>query len=538
MTRLAFLGWLLWCLGCGAAPAGAADCQESTGNPYLRPCQAWAQGLEGQRKADLGNGRYRNPIVAGDHPDPSILKDGIDYYLTFSSFEATPGLTLWHSRDLVNWSPIGSALSRYLGSVWAPELVKHGERYYIYFPVKHPERNALYVVHARNIRGPWSEPVVLDNARIDPGHAVGEDGRRYLFLSHGDRVPLSDDGLRIAGPMEHVYDGWNYPDDWDVESYSQEGPKMLRRGDYYYMTLALGGTAGPPTGHMVVSARSKSIHGPWENSPYNPIVRTQSAVEKWWSKGHATLVEGPNGRDWYMVYHAYENGFHTLGRQTLLRAIEWTDDGWFKAKDADDGQPLAMPEGGRTGPHGQHLSDDFSTEKWGIQWSFFKGGPDERSRVRYTAEGLELQARGTSPSNSAPMTFVVGDQAYQMEVDIDVGAGAQGGVLLFYNDKLYAGLGMDGNSLVLHRYGLDQRRSAKPAAMRQPVRVRLTNRRHILSLHTSNDQGKTWQKFNTQMDVSGYHHNVAYGFMSLRPALYAVGSGAVRFANLRYQALP
>lgn len=537
MFRTVPLGWLLLLLWC-VAPVGAADCQETTGNPYLRPCQTWAQGLEGQRKADLDNGTYRNPIVAGDHPDPSILKDGIDYYMTFSSFEATPGLTLWHSRDLVNWIPIGYALSRYLGSVWAPELVKHGGRYFIYFPVKHPDHNTLYVVHAIDIRGPWSEPASLNNARIDPGHVVGEDGRRYLYLSHGDRVPLSDDGLRIAGPMEHVYDGWRYPDDWEVESYSQEGPKMLRKGDYFYMTLALGGTAGPPTGHMVVSARSKSIHGPWEDSPYNPIARTRSAAEKWWSKGHATLVEGPNGRDWYMVYHGYENGFHTLGRQTLLSAIEWTEDDWFKAKDVDDGQPLAMPQGGRAGPHGQRLSDDFSTDKWGVQWSFFKGGPDERRRVRYRADGLELQARGTSPANSAPMTFVVGDQAYQMEVDIDVGDGAQGGVLLFYNERLYAGLGIDGNGLVLHRYGLDQRRSAKPAGMHRRVRVRLTNRRHILTLHTSVDQGNTWQKFNTQMDVSGYHHNVASGFMSLRPALYAVGSGSVRFANLTYRALP
>eukprot|EP01034_Spumella_vulgaris_P029641 gene29643-36719_t len=108
---------------------------------------------------------------------------------------------------------------------------------------------------------------------------------------------------------------------------------MTRHGDYYYMTLALGGTAGPPTmwpvggpavpptGHMVVSARSKSIHGPWENSPYNPIIRTESAAEKWWSKGHATLVEGPGKSGWYMMYHGYENGFHALGRQALLAPI-------------------------------------------------------------------------------------------------------------------------------------------------------------------------------------------------------------------------
>ena len=86
------------------------------------------------RKADLGDGTYLNPILAGDHPDPSILKDGDDYYMTFSSFDAYPGLVIWHSKDLVNWQPLGPALVKNVGSVWAPDLVKHQGRFYIYFP--------------------------------------------------------------------------------------------------------------------------------------------------------------------------------------------------------------------------------------------------------------------------------------------------------------------------------------------------------------------------------------------------------------------
>jgi xylan 1,4-beta-xylosidase len=527
------------CLWSGLAGAAEPDCSSTPGNSFLRPCQAWADGIEGQRRADLGNGFYLNPIVAGDRPDPSILKDGDDYYMTFSSFEAYPGLTIWHSKDLVNWQPIASALTHYIGSVWAPELVKHAGRYYLYIPAKLPGNNNIYVIHAEHIRGPWSAPVALGNERIDPGHIVGEDGKRYLFLSGGDRVRLSDDGLRIEGKLEHVYDGWKYPEHWDVESYAQEGPKMLRRGDYFYMTLALGGTAGPPTGHMVVSARSKSIHGPWENSPYNPIIRTESAAEKWWSKGHATLVEGPTPGQWFMMYHGYENGFHTLGRQTLLSAIEWTADGWFRARPQDIGQPLPKPAGGSAGSHGLALSDDFSTDKLGLQWSFFRGGANERERLRYRDGLLELSAKGSSPADSSPLSFIAGDQAYQVEVDLDVDPGAQGGLLLFYNDKLYAGVGLAQRGLQLHRYGMDQRWSARPAGMTgNPLRIRLTNKRHIVTIHTSVDGGKTWHKYGTQMEVSGYHHNVAYGFMSLRPALYAAGQGKVRFRDLVYRALP
>ena len=102
--------------------------------PAASPDLTWARGIEGQRKADLGNGTYLNPIMSGDHPDPSILKDGDDYYMTFSSFDAYPGLVIWHSQDLVNWEPLGPTLFTNVGSVWAPDLVKHGGRYYIYFP--------------------------------------------------------------------------------------------------------------------------------------------------------------------------------------------------------------------------------------------------------------------------------------------------------------------------------------------------------------------------------------------------------------------
>ena len=66
--------------------------------------------------------------------------------------------------------------------------------------------------------------------------------------------------------------------------------------------------------------------------------------------------------------------------------------------------------------------------------------------------------------------------------------------------------------------------------------IRFENNRHIVTFHTSPD-GKTWTKFDMQMEVSGYHHNVAYDFLSLRPGLYASGDGKVRFRNFKYQAI-
>ena len=496
----------------------------------LGPTSEWPDRLVEWMTAHgwLAQSEWPQLVFAGDHPDPSVLKDGDDYYMTHSSFDAYPGLLIWHSRDLVNWEPVTAALKTNVGSVWAPDLVKHGTRFYIYLPARTDTYRSNYVIWADDIRGPWSEPIDLKIDRIDPGHAVGTDGRRYLFMSGGYRVPLAADGLSVTGPAVKVYDGWKYPADWIVESFSQEGSKMLRHGDYYYMLLAEGGTAGPPTGHMVVAARSRSIDGPWEDSPFNPIVRTTSAAEPWWSKGHGTLVEGPGGQ-WYLVYHAYENGFYTLGRQTLLEPIKWTDDGWFRTTDA---RPVAQAPIDR----GRAFSDDFSTNKMGTQWSFYKGASTNGPRFRYENNSLVLKGQGTNPTDSSPLGFITGDHAYEFEVQIEIDPGTTAGVLLFYSSRLYAGLGFNAKNLILHRYGTE-RLLGKPASIGQSLRLRLRNDRHIVTIHYSGD-GKTWEAFGTGMEVSGYHHNVAGEFLSLRPAIYAAGSGEVRFRDFRYRTIP
>jgi beta-xylosidase len=524
-------------LACGALLAvrsSAEPAAQPTPTVAAAAPATWAHGVEGQRKADLGNGTFLNPILAGDHPDPSILKDGDDYYLVNSSFDAYPGLVIWHSRDLVNWEPVGPALFKNVGSVWAPDLVKHGGRYYVYFPTKLPGYASNYVVWADSIKGPWSEPIDLKIGRIDPGHIVAPDGSRQLFLSAGHRVKLAPDGLAVTGPLEKVYDGWKYPDAWIVEGFAQEGPKMLRHGDYYYMVLAEGGTAGPPTSHMVVVARSKSLDGPWENDPSNPVLRTTDAHDRWWSKGHATPVEGPGGQ-WYFVYHAYENGFYTLGRQTLLEPIQWTADGWLRRTGADPAQPIAMPAG-RAVPHGLAFSDDFSTNKLGVQWSFYDGGLADQQRLRYEAGALVLQAKGKTPADCSPLWFVCGDQAYEIEVEVETTANASAGLLVFYNRKLYAGLGTNERGLILHRYGTE-RAIARPAGDAHKVWLRLANDRHIVTIWSSPD-GQAWTRVDTRMDVSGYNHNTVGDFLSLRPAIYAAGEGEVRFRNFKYRALP
>lgn len=502
--------------------------------PQAGPSPHWKRGFDNQRVPDLGNGFYFNPLIPGDHPDPTILKDGADYYMTFSSFDSYPGLVIWHSQDLINWRPIIAALNKNIGSVWAPELAKHDGRYFLYIPAK-ANPNSIYVIWADRIEGPWSDPIDLRLPNhIDPGHAVGEDGSRWLFLSGGDRVRLSDDGLSRAGEPEHVYDPWRYPKDWVVEGFSPEGPKIKRHGGYFYLISAVGGTAGPPTGHMVIAARSKSINGPWEHHPRNPLVRTVSRDEKWWSRGHATLVEGPDGT-WWSVYHGFENGFWTLGRQTLLDPVEWTADGWFRMTGGDLSRPLRKPRGGKGGSHGQAQSDDFASLALGSKWNFFKPATDEAKRARIANHTLFLKARGKAPSDSSPLLLIAGDQAYRFECDVEIDPGGTAGLIQFYDERLYAGLGFDEKRFVTHQYGIERGRPANPHGRR--MRIRVTNDRHIVTYDTSGDGGETWARFDRGMEVSGYHHNVRGGFLMLRPGLYSSGEGEARFRNFTFTAL-
>jgi xylan 1,4-beta-xylosidase len=532
---------MLAAAGTGATFAAEAGGDAATKAP-LAPCPGnfdhlrWGRGLEGQRKADLGNGHFLNPVFSGDRPDPTLLRDGDDYYLTFSSFDAYPGVVIWHSRDLVNWQAVGPALRKPIGSVWACDLCRHDRRYFLYIPARSPMRRSIYVIHAADIRGPWSDPIDLGlPEHIDPGHIVGEDGERYLFLSSGDRVRLTPDGLACAGAVEHVYDPWRYPADWDVESFSPEGPKLVRRGEWFYMITAVGGTAGPPTGHMVIVARSRSIHGPWEDAPSNPIVRTQSRDEKWWSRGHATLFAGPGGR-WWMIYHGYENGYWTLGRQALLDPVEWTADGWPVARGGDLSRPLPKPVAGPDSAHGSALSDSFSGDRLGTQWSFYDPGPDESRRLSLRDGVLRLVGKGTEPRDCSPLSFIAGDQAYEVTVETGVEGEARAGLLLHYNRRLYCGIGFDARGLVMHRYGLERRMEGLVAPAGGRLALRLRNDRHVVTLWTRADDSD-WQRFPVQMEVSGYHHNVAYDFLSLRPAIYAAGQGVAWFRNLTYRAL-
>lgn len=509
----------------------------------------WGRGIENQRRANLGNGTYRNPVLGGDYPDPTVLRVGQRYYLTFSSFESSPALVLWRSDNLVDWEPLGPTCPEPWGSVFATDLVEHAGRFYMYVPfmpttwskVSEP---TIAVLWTDDIEGQWHGPFDLGiRGYIDPGHAVGEDGRRYLFLNGVNRVRLTDDGLATDGPIEHVYDGWRYPEDWVVEAYSLEGPKHVRRGDWHYLVSAVGGTAGPATSHMVIVARSRSIDGPWENMPTNPLVRCTDPDQPWWSRGHGTLLEGPGGQ-WYLVYHAYEKGAQGLGRQVLLEPVDWSEDGWPVACGGDLRDPLPVPHDKQgacdePGPHGFALSDSFERQSWGWRWTFDQPGPHENARADLDGTGLVLRGKGEDPGGASPMCLRAPDRSYRVEVTVDRIDSEQttAGLLLFFNHRLFLGLEVTSNCVQAWAGGTRTWSSEPLPDGTRVLELAIEKREDVVDMYFRVPGQEDWQHYPLTLECSGYHANTVNDLVSLRPALFASGAGRARFTSFRYHAL-
>jgi beta-xylosidase len=471
---------------------------------------------------------YSNPVLGGDYPDPSVLRVGKDYYLTHSSFNYYPGLLIWHSTDLIHWQRVCHALHKNVGSVWAPDLIKYKDNYYIYFPAG----GTNWVVTSRSPEGPWSEPVDLKlKGFIDPGHVVGPDGSRYLYLSKGYIIQLAEDGLSTIGEPKYIYGGWEFPKSWSTECFCLESPKSTVKDGFYYLTVAEGGTAGPATSHMVVSARAKSPFGPFENSPYNPIVHTENRTERWWSQGHGTLVDDVNGNYWIM-YHGYESNFHTLGRQTLMLPVKWNADKWFlvpaSVKSYDD---IPRPSGVKSAD-GTDLSDDFSGNNLRLQWQFYKRYSPDRADL---SDGkLILKAEGNSFDDSSPLLVNSADHKYEIITEFTIGDDVTAGLCLYYNETANVRISVD-----TARFTVFIQKNAKireKNTLGNHGFLRILNDENEVSFYFSAD-GKDWTRVERSLDATGYNHNVFGEFLSLRAGLFAFGNGKAVFDIFIYRKL-
>lgn len=290
---------------------------------------------------------FRNPILSGFYPDPSVCRVGDDYYLVTSSFEYFPGLPIFHSRDLIHWQQIGHVLDRSSqlnldgirpsGGLYAP-TIRHwnGIFYVVNTLVDGKKRSGNFIVTAARPEGPWSEPYWLsDVTGFDPSLFFDEDGRAWytgnrlneagyytghteIYLKEFDPITM-----QLAGPEYVLWDGAVKDAVW------AEAAHLYKVNGYYYLLVAEGGTAHH---HAVTIARSKTITGPYETNRGNPILTHRHLGLDYpiVGTGHADLVETSAG-EWWMVLLAmrpYGGYFYNLGRETFLAPVRWEEDGW------------------------------------------------------------------------------------------------------------------------------------------------------------------------------------------------------------------
>lgn len=305
-----------------------------------------------------------NPILRGFNPDPSILRVGDDYYIATSTFEWYPGVQIHHSRDMVHWRLLTRPLRRASQldmrgnpdscGIWAPCLTfADGLFYLVYTDVKRYGRASIgglsnaslrdfhnYLVTAERIDGDWSDPVYLNSSGFDPSLFHDDDGRKYLLNMLWDHRPghnrfagivlqeYSPHERRLIGDRRVIFQGTSIG--------FTEGPHLYKRGGFYHLLVAEGGTFW---GHAATMARSRRLEGPYELHPDVHVLtardRPDSPLQR---AGHGSLVQTQDGQT-YMAYLCGRplpnRGRCVMGRETAIQKMVWSADGWLRTADGE-----------------------------------------------------------------------------------------------------------------------------------------------------------------------------------------------------------
>lgn len=278
---------------------------------------------------------YRNPIISGFNPDPSICRVGQDYYLVTSSCEFFPGLPIYHSTDLVNWTHIGNCIDRpdqlpFDGlrseeGVWAPTIRYHQGRFYITATFV---GFGNFIISATDPAGAWSDPVAVEMGGIDPSLLFDDDKVYYCTNVCGadDREAISLARIdpatgKLLSEIRQIWHG-------ALQERPQflEAPHIYHIGGWYFLLVAEGGTRAA---HRINAARSRSIWGPYEACPNNPLLTNRNALETGVAgSGHGDLVEDPYGGWWcvHLATRPQEKWYSHLGRETFLLPVTWRDE--------------------------------------------------------------------------------------------------------------------------------------------------------------------------------------------------------------------
>lgn len=471
---------------------------------------------------------YDNPVIKGFHPDPSVCAVGEDYYLVNSSFQYFPGVPIFHSKDLVNWEQIGNVLDRRSqidltdalswGGIYAPTIRYHDGVFYMI--TTNTGHGGNMIVHTDNPEGEWSDPAYVDIGGIDPS-LFFYDGKCWYTGTADGRIVLCEIDPMTGEKLGEIKEIWRgtggrYP----------EGPHLYRKDGWFYLLIAEGGTE---YAHKVTIARSRSIDGPYEGNPDNPILThctMSSQANPIQGLGHGDFVQAADG-SWWMAclgFRTQGGSHHLLGRETFMTPVEWPEGSWPSVNGngelyLDMNVPTLPLHPVDKAP----VSLDFSKDRCGHDWVYLRNPFMEN--YLWTGKSLRLKASKENLDETHISPTFIGrrqeDIFFRAETSLSVGDGAEAGLTVFMDAGSHYDLYLKGREV--------------------NVRYRLGELTHIESFPASD--GKIWLKvegneyvyvFSWSPDGKDYRHlgqmntrylssETASGFTGIVLGLFATG---------------
>ena len=499
---------------------------------------------------------FTNPVIPGFHPDPSVVAVGDDYYLVNSSFCYFPGVPIYHSKDLINWTQIGHVLNResqlplkgagVWGGIYAP-TIRYNDGVFYMVTTNVSDKGNFLVYTADPAKG-WSEPVWLKQGGIDPS-LYFEDGRCFM-------VSNPDVGIWLCeiDPMtgEQLTDSKRI---WDgTGGRHPEAPHIYKKDGWYYLLIAEGGTE---MGHSVTIARSRSIEGPYTPNPSNPILchfNRQAQNNPIQGTGHADLVQAGDG-SWWLVCLAFrqQNGaHHLLGRETYLSPVRWDENAWPVVNgNGTISINMDVPTLPQKPVTVRPARDNFDSAELGHEWVWMRN-PDI-SDYSYGEGQLRIKATTCGPccEKGSPSMLMRRQEHIDFtattQVGLDgVGAAAEAGLTIFASEQshydLYITHDADGSDAVVLRYCLNElihteRQFVLPEGMKSAcIRVCGTPESYLFSYST--DGGKHFESMG-RMNTRYLSTETAGGFTGVFIGLYATspsgeGEGVFDFFEYDY----
>ena len=491
---------------------------------------------------------YTNPVVAGDYPDPSVIRVGKDFYATATSSEWSPEFPILHSTDLVNWEIVGDVFPRRpewsVGNYWAPEIWQDNGKFYVFYVARKKGANlCIAVATSDQPTGNYVDHGALSclpDGSIDPFPIRDENGKLFVvWKEDGNSVnqptPLwaqefDDKNYKLIGEKHELLQ--NDPATW--EGNLVEGPYIMRRGDYFYLFYSGNACCGRECNYALGVARSKTLLGNWEKSPANPILKGN---ENWKCPGHGTIVTDESGKT-FLMYHAYDaKDTVYVGREAMLDEVNFANDWATINGGTGPSKQAAAPLGIAERNAEYKFYDDFNSAKLNYGWMWQQNNvPIYRVEKGFLI--LSPNAEHTTNELGAIMarTTTVGDYAATTQIDAkSLTKNAIAGISAYGDNDNALGVGLKDGKIVLWKREKNKQEiiSTLDAPQSKQLYLKMTAQNgHEFNFAVSKDN-KNWQNIGTEIDGAF----LPPWDRGVRVALYAGGAAnaSARFGFLRIE---